>query len=98
LGTNPPQRFHFFKRLPHAEQTNSTARGINNSLRDSPPQLLSDFVAHGFLAFDAIRFFGCADVEPSFLVPEAFGFQLSDSAGTVADQTVDEGDVRAVVI
>src|SRR5271166_6964967 len=58
----------------------------------------SDFVAHGLLAFDAVGLFGGGDVEPSIVFPGIGILQLGDFAGTVGDEAIDQGDVRAIVI
>ena len=52
--------------------------------------MLGYFVAHRFLAFDAIRLFQRGDVEPAFGL-----LSLRDNAAAIADESVDEGDVRA---
>ena len=55
LGADETQLLHLVEGLPHAEQANAAAGGINNALRKFPAQLLGDFVAHGLFAFDAVR-------------------------------------------
>ena len=96
--TDPAQGFHFVEGLPHAEQADSAAGGIDDALRHTPAELFGDFVAHGFLAFDAVGLFRRAHVEPAVFFPRIGFFQLGDFFRAVADQAVDQCDVRAVVI
>ncbi len=56
----------------------------------APVHLLGELVAHGFFAFNAIGLFERAEVEPAF-----FFLALSDDAGAIADEAVDQRDVRA---
>jgi hypothetical protein len=83
--------FHFVEGLPHADEADSAAGGVEDSVGVGPAQLLDEFVAHGLLAFDAERLFQGGDVEPAFAL-RAFG----DHAAAVGDESVDQRDVRAV--
>ena len=65
--------------------------GIEDGVGQLPAHLLGHLVAHGLLAFDAVRLLERADVEPA-LVRAALGHH----AAAVADQAVDQRDVRAV--
>ena len=56
-----------------------------------PAELFGNLVAHRLLALDAEGFFEGGDVEPAFL-----RLSLADEARAVADEAVDQRDVRTV--
>ncbi len=65
-----------------------------------PAELFDQFVAHGFLAFNAEGFLEGGDVEPDLIggcVGVALSFDVfADHAGAVGDEAVDHSDVGAV--
>jgi len=71
LCADEAELLHFIERLPHAEQPDSAAGGIDDALRKFPAKLFGDFVAHGLFAFDAVGLFGGRDVEPFVFFPES---------------------------
>ncbi len=91
LPVDPAELLHFFKCLPHADEADSAAGGIEDGVGISPAELLDELVAHGLFAFDAEGLFEGGDVEPAFAFC-AFG----DDAAAVRDEAVDESDMRAV--
>ena len=69
----------------------AAASGVEDGVGQFPIHLLGDLVAHRLLAFDAVRLFERADVEPAF-AGTAFGDDLS----AIADQSIHQGDMGAV--
>ena len=74
-GPDPTESLHFIERLPHAGQTDAASGRVKNRVRQLPAHLLSQFVAHSFFAFDAVRLFERGDIEPA-LARRAGGNQL----------------------
>ena len=91
-AANPTHFFELAKCFPHADESRATAGGIDNHIRQAPIELLCDFVAHGFLAFDSIGLFQRRDIEPAFR-----GFPLGDDPAAFVNQTIDEGELGAVL-
>ena len=69
----------------------AAAGWIDDALRQFPAELFGNLVAHRLFAFDAEGLLEGRDIEPS-LLRRAFG----NHAGAVADQAIDQSDVRAV--
>src|SRR5258708_5633157 len=90
LTADPAQRFHFTESFPHADHPHAAARRVKDRVRHSPAKLLRYFVAHGLLAFDAIRLLECADIEPALGV-----FALGHHPSAIANQTIHQRDLRA---
>src|SRR5262249_17281442 len=83
--SDPTELLHLVEGLPHTDHAYAAASRIKDSVGQLPAHLFRDFVSHRLLAFDAVRLFECADVEPAFH-RSTFG----DHATTIADQAVDQ--------
>ena len=97
---DPAEGLHLFERLPHADEAYAAAGGVEDGVGVAPAELLDQFVAHGFFAFDAEGLLEAGDVEPG-LAGGGVGFLLGlhffgDHAGAIGDEAVDHGDVGAV--
>src|SRR6185369_3755133 len=57
LRADPAQLFHFTKRFPHADHSNSAARRVDDRVRQRPAHLLGHFVTHRLFALCAKRLF-----------------------------------------
>src|SRR4051794_16586123 len=52
--------------LPHPNQADATAAGIENSIRNAPLQLLGEFVPHGFFPLEPVRLLERSHLKPTF--------------------------------
>src|SRR6266581_7752972 len=68
LGADPSHPLHFVEGFAHTDQANSTAGWIENDLGQFSAELFPQLVAHGFLAFHAVRLLERGDVVPPFAV------------------------------
>ena len=91
LRADPSHLLHFGKGLPHADETDAAASGIEDDIGEAPAELFGELIAHGFLAFDSVGLFERADIEPALGI-----FAAGDDFGAIADEAIDQGDVRAV--
>ncbi len=100
LPLTQPSCFHLFEGLPHADEADASAGGVEDGVGVGPAELLDELVAHGLFAFDAEGLFEGGDVEPDLLgggVGFALGLDVfADHAGAVGDEAVDHGDVGSV--
>ena len=88
---HPAKGFHLFEGFPHANEADAATGGIENGVWIFPSELFDEFVAHGFLAFDAKGFFQGGNIEPTFFV-----FALGDDATAIGDEAIDQSDVSTV--
>src|SRR5205085_2912759 len=51
----PPDLTELGEHLPHADESRAAAGGIDDRIRQSPPELLRQLEPHRLLPFDAIR-------------------------------------------
>src|SRR6185295_207410 len=93
LTSDPTQLLHLVECFPHSDQTGTAARGVNNYIGQAPLQLLRELVSKRLLSFDAIGFFQCRDVEPTFLF-----LSSSDLSAAVSDQAIHQGHVSASLL
>src|SRR5712691_8784456 len=91
VRVDPPECLHLVKTFPHADQTCATTCGVDDHIRQFPIELLSELVAHGFLALHTVRLFERREVEPAVLVTAC----CHTSTG-VGNQSVYQLDVRPV--
>src|SRR6185369_3165804 len=91
LRSDPAQLFHFIERFPHADHSNSTARRVDDRVRQRPAHLLGHFVTHRLFALYAKRLFQGGHVEPALGL-----FAFTDHTSAIGNQTVNQGDLRAI--
>ena len=63
LGGQPAQGLHFAEGFPDADEAGAAAGGVEQHVGQLPVELFGDFVAHRFLAFEAVRLLEGRDVE-----------------------------------
>ena len=92
-AADPAEFFEFGKCLPHADEAGAAAGGIDDHIRKTPIQLFSNLIAHGLLAFHAIRLFQGRDIKPAFA-----SFFLGDDAAAIIDEAVHQRESGAVLL
>ena len=83
-------RLQLLERLPHADEADAAAGGVDDDVRERALELLRQLVSHRLLAFDAVRLLQGRHLEPPVLRRV-----LRDEGAAVGDQAVDEVHVGA---
>src|SRR6267143_3500283 len=55
LRAQPADRSQLVERLPHADEADSAARGIDDDVGQAPAELFGELETHRLLPFDAVR-------------------------------------------
>ena len=80
VPANPAELLQLGECLPHSDQPRAPAGGINHHIGQRPIHLLSQLVAQGLLALNAVRLLQGGHLEP----PLGF-LALADDATAIAD-------------
>src|SRR5262249_41194103 len=88
FGANTVYGREFLKSLPHADQANAAARGINDDVRQLAAEFLPELISHGLLALDAVRLLECRDFKPA-----SVRFVFRDEFSAVGDQSINQSHV-----